>query len=249
MVSFDESHDESIEESESSSRNVSTVERWASVFAGAAMLTAAARKRNALGAVAAVGGLALLYRGASGHCPVYRAMGVSTAENVNPNATIQYEDGVRVERAVTVMRPAAELFRYWRDLTNLPHFMEHLREVRVIDEKRSHWTAEGPMGKTFEWDAEIINEVPNELIGWKSSEGSDVAHAGSVHFREVPGDHGTEVRVVMRYEPPGGRIGRVVAAILGEEPSMQVASDLRRFKRILETGEEPTVEGQPSARA
>lgn len=227
-------------------KNVGTAERWASLFAGSAFLTAAARNRNALGALSAAAGAALLFRGATGHCFVYQALGASSARA--SNATVPYGEGSRVERAVTILRPARDLYAFWRELSNLPRFMEHLEEVRVLDAKRSHWVARGPLGKTIEWDAEIINDVPNELIAWKSVEGSDIAHAGSVHFNELPAGRGTEVRVEIEYIPPAGRIGQGVAKILGEEPSMQVASDLRRLKRIIETGEEPTVEGQPSAR-
>ena len=117
--------------------------------------------------------------------------------------------------------------------------MSHLKEVRVLDEKRSHWVACGPAGYTVEWDAEIINDEPNALIAWRSLEGSDVDHAGSVRFVPAPGgagDRGTEVKVVMDYIPPAGRLGALIAKLFGEEPQQQIQEDLRKFKRIMETG-------------
>lgn len=230
----------------SARENVGGGERVASLFAGTALITAATRRRDALGALSALAGAALLFRGATGFCPVYQSIGLSSAPQTN--ATVPYGEGSRVERAITILKPAADLYTFWRDFRNLPRFMDHLHEVRVIDETRSHWVAAAPAGAEVEWDAEIINDIPNELIAWKSTEGSDVRHAGSVHFKELGHGRGTEIRVEIEYVPPAGRLGKTVARLFGEEPSMQVASDLRRLKRTLESGGEPTVEGQSSAR-
>jgi uncharacterized membrane protein len=127
--------------------------------------------------------------------------------------------------------------------------MEHLESVEVLDERRSRWRAKGPAGRHVEWEAVIHNEVPNELIAWKSTEDADVPNAGSVRFREVPGGRGTEVRVLLEYEPPAGRVGVAVARLFGEEPGIQVREDLRRFKQLVETGELPVSEipGQGAA--
>jgi uncharacterized membrane protein len=114
--------------------------------------------------------------------------------------------------------------------------MDHLESVTVLDESRSHWIAKGPAGTRVEWDAEIHNEVPNQVIAWRSLPGSEVANAGSVYF--IPTENGdTEVRVVMRYHPPAGRLGAAIAGLLGEEPSRQIAEDLRRLKQVVEAGE------------
>jgi uncharacterized membrane protein len=123
--------------------------------------------------------------------------------------------------------------------------MNHLESVTQLDSLRSHWVAKGPAGTSIEWDAEIINEIPNELIGWRSLEGSDVAHAGSVHFTAAPGKRGTYLEVILRYDPPGGKLSAKVAMLFGEEPSLQIGSDLRRLKQLLETGEIATTDGQP----
>jgi uncharacterized membrane protein len=148
-------------------------------------------------------------------------------------ASVRRGDGVRVDERIVLNRPRSEVYRFWRDLENLPRFMDHLESVTVLDEERSHWVAKAPAGTRVEWDAVIHNEIPNELIAWRSLEGSEVNNAGSVHFS--PTENGdTEVRVVLRYDPPAGRMGAAVAWLFGEEPSRQVAEDLRRLKQVVE---------------
>jgi uncharacterized membrane protein len=145
-------------------------------------------------------------------------------------------EGVRVDQRIVLNRPRGEVYRFWRRLENLPRFMDHLEAVAVLDERRSHWTAKGPAGSRVEWDAEIHNEIPNELIAWRSLQGSGVDNAGSVHF--MPTENGdTEVRVLLRYDPPAGKLGAAAARLFGEDPSRQVAEDLRRLKQVVEAGE------------
>ena len=145
-------------------------------------------------------------------------------------------EGLRVEQTVRIARPAEELYRFWRNLENLPRFMDHLESVRVLDERRSHWVARGPVGSRVEWDAEVHNEIPGQLLAWRSLPGAEVNHAGSVHFEPDAGDF-TLVRVILRYDPPGGRLGAGVARLFGEDPDTQVADDLRRFKQVMEAGD------------
>jgi len=217
--------------------NVSNPERWLSVIAGSAIAAYGLTRRSISGLVLAGLGGALVWRGASGHCNVYEALGVSTSgtEGQGDQVSVPYGRGIRVEKTVTVNAPPEELYAFWRDFTNLPRFLEHLEAVTVLDDKRSHWVAKGPAGTKAEWDAEIINEIPNELIGWRSVDGSQVDNAGSVHFTHTP--RGTEVKVVLRYDPPGGVLGAAVARLFGEDPAHQVQEDLRHFKQIVETGE------------
>lgn len=151
-------------------------------------------------------------------------------------------------QTVTIDKSPEELYRFWRDFENLPRFMKHLRAVRVLDDKRSHWIADAPAGQSVEWDAEIINEAANELIAWRSLPGADIGNAGSVRFEPAPAGRGTEVKVNLEYDPPAGALGMAFAKLLGEEPAHQVADDLRRFKQLMEAGEIPTTEGQPSGR-
>ncbi len=124
----------------------------------------------------------------------------------------------------------------WRDFENLPRFMEHLVSVRTESRLRSHWMAKAPAGTTVEWDAEIVNQIPGELIAWKSLAGAEVSNAGSVHFTDAPGERGTIVRVVLDAEPPAGKLGFVLAKLFGEDPDRQVREDLRKLKQLMETG-------------
>lgn len=159
------------------------------------------------------------------------------------------EKRVRVEKHVTIGRPAAELYGYWRKLENLPKVMSHLESVEELDETRSHWVAKAPAGRSVEWDAEIVQDLENERISWKALEGSDIENAGSVAFKELPHGRGTELSVVLAYEPPLGKVGATLARLLGEEPHRQLQDDLRRFKQLMETGEVATVDGQTSGRS
>jgi uncharacterized membrane protein len=123
--------------------------------------------------------------------------------------------------------------------------MEYLESVRQLDQRRSHWVAKGPAGRRVEWDAEIISEIPGELIGWRTLDGADVVSAGSVRFIPAAGNRGTHVRVRLQYDPPGGKVGAAIAWIFGKEPSQTILEDLRRFKQLMEAGEIPTTVGQP----
>jgi len=227
------------------------------MIAGGMLAAWALRRRDAVeGSAAAVGAAALLYRGATGHCHVYDALGVDHGTHrgtgiradrlSDTRQRLGGSRGIHVEESVTINRPIAEVFRFWRNFENLPQFMEHLDAVAVREEGISHWVAKAPAGMHVEWDARIINEVDNKLIGWQSLEGSSVATAGSVNFDET--EHGTRVRVHLQYDPPAGRLGALIAKLFGEEPNQTVREDLRRFKRLLETGEIPTTAGQPSGR-
>jgi uncharacterized membrane protein len=150
----------------------------------------------------------------------------------------------RVARSVTINQPVEMVYQFWRNFENLPRFMNNLDEVRVTDEQRSHWVAKGPAGASIEWDAQIINDQPNQLIAWKATDDADVPNTGSVRFLPAPGGRGTVVKVRIEYLPPAGEVGHAVAKMLGRSPEQEVREDLRRFKQIMETGEIPTTHGQ-----
>jgi uncharacterized membrane protein len=230
-------------------RNVGQTERLVSAVAGGAIALLGLRARSIPGLVAAVGGAALIHRGIRGRCPAYDALGVDTAhprrERNGAEPSEYFRRGLHLEEVFTVNRTPWELYAFWRNFEHLPRFMSHLGSVKVLDDRRSHWVARGPAGRTVEWDAEIINDEPNALIAWRSLENADVDNAGSVRFVPGPEGRGTQVKVVIDYIPPAGRIGSAIAYLFGEEPSIQVREDVRRFKRLMETGEVPTVDGQP----
>ena len=230
--------------------NVGQTERWVSGLAGGALALYGLTRRTWGGAVLALVGGTLIYRGSSGHCYMYDAIGVNTAEETNnPLVSVPAGHGIKVEKSITINRSPEELYRFWRNFENLPSFMNHLESVKTTDAIRSHWVAKAPAGRSVEWDAEVYNEKENELIAWRSLEGADVDNAGSVRFEPATGGRGTVVRVTLKYDPPGGALGALVAKLFGEEPSQQIEEDLRRFKQVMEAGEAPTTEGQPSGRS
>jgi uncharacterized membrane protein len=228
--------------------NITDRERVGSATIGAALVGYGLKRRDWVGALSAITGAALLYRGATGYCQISEAAGRNTRHGQDTKEALAGSRGVNVCEAVTIQRSASELYREWRNLEALPEKMRHLESVRELSDGTSHWEARGPAGKVFEWDAEILQDIPGKLLSWRSLPGADVISAGSVNFDEEPG-RGTRVTVRLQYDPPGGKIGAYVAWLMRQEPSQQIREDLREWKQRLETGEVPTTEGQPSARA
>lgn len=224
--------------------NVGEAERAACLFGGAALvgLGIGCGRPSAL-ALSLLGG-ALVYRGWTGHCDLYESLGMDTAGRGRAPATsVPARTGVKVEETFVVNRPAGELFRFWRNLENLPRFMKHLKSV-TVQGRRSHWVSQAPAGATVEWDAEIINEREGRLIAWRSLPGSQVDNAGSVHFMPVGG--GTRVEVTLKYRPPLGKVGAAMAKLFGEDPEQQIRQDVCRFKQVMESGRESAgVAGTP----
>jgi uncharacterized membrane protein len=215
--------------------NVGDWERWACIGAGAVLGIAAIRRawRGRASSGAAALGLALVGRALGGYCPVYGILGFSTAipgtRRVNSSV-----NGVDVRESIIIERPTEEVYAAWRDLERLPRFMRHLDRVEVIDDRRSHWVVRGPAGSTLEWDAEIVSDLPNQLLTWESMPGADIVSSGSVGFQSVDDGRSTAVSVGLQYEPPAGRVGALAAWLLGQEPSLQVPDDLETLKRALE---------------
>jgi uncharacterized membrane protein len=218
--------------------NVGKTERLISGVAGAALLllTFRARRLRPFLFPVATGLIAKALKGQEGKA-ARAGVGSRGGDRTSPVASVGRGEGIKVEESVTINRPVLEVYRFWRNFENLPRFMDHLEAVTVIDDVRSHWVAKGPAGTRVEWDAIIHNEVDDELIAWRSLPGSEVNNAGSVHFTPTPDGTGTDVRVVLSYEPPAGKVGAAVAKLLGEEPSKQVADDLRRFKQVMDSGD------------
>lgn len=233
---------------EGSAVNVGEIERLVCGIAGGALAVYGLRRRSIGGLCLTLAGTAVLHRGVTGHCNTYQALGITTNNTNAAESEAPVAKDVHVEKAIAIDKSPEELFSFWREFDNLPRFMKHLESVTCTGINRSHWIAKGPGGKNIEWDAEIYNEKPNELIAWRSLEGADIVNAGSVRFTPL-GVRGTEVRVVLNYNLPGGKISALFAKLFGSEPGQMIADDLRRLKQILETGEAATTEGQPSGRA
>ena len=176
-------------------------------------------------------------RGATGHCDVYQALDLDTSTSAgDTRRALGGGAGIHVDEAIVVNRGISELYAFWRDLENLPRFMPHLESVEQLTDTLSRWRARGPGGGTVEWNAEIINDLPNQLIAWRSLEGSDVVSAGSVNFDPAT-DDATRIRVRLQYSPPGGKIGGALARLIGRDAATEIREDLRRFKQLVETGE------------
>lgn len=203
---------------------------------GSALVSRNSNRRRVAAATAAVTGVTILDLRASQQLSSSPGFGDNTV-------------AVQVKKSITINRSPEELYRFWHDFQNFPRFMIDLESVQVISETRSHWVAKGPAGKRIEWDAEIVEDRPNELIAWRSLEGSDVENSGSVRFEPAPGKPGTVVQVVMEYHPPAGALGATFAKLLGANPKQQLHENLRRFKQLMETGEIITTEGQSAGRS
>lgn len=144
---------------------------------------------------------------------------------------------MNVTKTITVARPRSEVYAFWRDFQNLPRFMHNLESVENIGSKRSHWVAKGIAGADREWDAELIDDLPNERIAWRTVGDDDhIRHAGAVSFQPLGGGV-TEVQVDLTYDAPGGKLGAAIAKLFGEEPGQQIEEDLEQFKQVLETGD------------
>jgi uncharacterized membrane protein len=224
--------------------NVGDVERKVSLASGAILTLLGLARRDLPGFLIATVGGGLLYRGATGHCHTYELLGIDSAD---PQDKKLAGHGFHVVHSTNINKSPEELYAYWRKLDNLPNIMSHLESVRVVDSRRSHWTASAPgiVGGSIEWDAEITEDSPNERIAWQSLPDADVASRGSVEFRRLPGKRGTAVRVEMEYLPPAGALGKWLAKLFGEAPEQLIREDLRTFKRVMEIGEAVTTEGQP----
>jgi uncharacterized membrane protein len=224
------------------SRNSATeLERWVTLAASAAVMAYGLSRRTAAGTFLAVAAAPFAYRGATGQWP---RLPESYGASDDTKIALSGDGGTHVRESVHVQKPVEEVYRFWRQLENFPCFMSYLDQVNDLGNGRSHWVANGPAGLKVEWDAEIINEVENKVIGWRSLPGSEVVTAGSVNFSPAPDGLGTEVSVHLQYEPPAGKAGTLVASLFGREPSQTIHEDLHRVKDMLEAGETSSAPGR-----
>jgi uncharacterized membrane protein len=216
-------------------RNVGEVERTVSGLLGGALLMTGLFRRSWGGAILALTGAVLLQRGLTGHCALYQAFDANT--NEIGRRKVRTSSAIKVCKTIRIESSPEELYRFWRHFENLPRIMNQIESVEVINDRLSHWVAKtGPLGgPRVEWDAEVINEVENELIGWRSLRGSDIEHAGSVRFERTPDGRATDVTVNLQYAPPGGRFGAWIAKVFGEAPELKMEEDLQRFKESMES--------------
>ncbi len=172
----------------------------------------------------------------SGDAPLAQAKHPDATAVPDADSDAQASDTI-VGRTITINRPRAELYAFWRNFKNLPRFMENIERVDVVGPNRTHWVVKAPAGNMVEWDSIITDERADELIAWSTTDDSSIRHSGSVQFRDAHGGRGTEVIATIVYDPPGGAIGKAIAKLFQREPKTQARQDLRRFKQLMETGE------------
>jgi uncharacterized membrane protein len=210
-------------------RNMTDGERIGSTFLSATLIPVALRQRGfGRWALLAAAG-ALLYRGITGRCPAYEALEIDRRHR---RAGVSGNRGIRVESSVEIACPPRVLYDFWRNLSELPRVMRHIESITESGDF-SHWKVKGPLGKTLEWDAEIINDHPGNLIAWQSLPGASVDNAGSVRFEN--GKNGmTHLKVAFDFDPPAGPLGAAVAKMLGGSPQRLLDEDLASFKEFAE---------------
>ena len=221
-------------------QNVEMPERVGSIVAGSALVLWGLSRRSLGGVLLALLGGGLLHRGTTGYCALYRQLGINSRQ-MNDEAGVPGDKGIKVERTIRIARSPQEIYRFWRDLGNIPRFFEHVESVTPIDELRSHWIVKGPAGTHVEWTAQILTDREGELISWESLPGAEVQNAGSVRF-EPAEDGDTEVKVALQYYPPSGVLGAAIAKLFGESPEQQLDADLGRLKQLLESPQPVTAQ-------
>lgn len=214
--------------------NVGDGERVVSVVAGGALLLYGLARGAVGGLALAALGAGLAYRGLVGHSILYRRLGIDRTSHAG--GRVRGNLGIKLEQAVVVVAPPERVYGAWRNFSNLSRFMGHVERVEPLAAGRSRWTVRTPAGMKLTWDAEVINDVPNRLIAWRTVDTQLVEHAGSVAFEATPDGRGTVVRVSMQYDSPAGAVGQTVAAALGQDPQRQIEEDLLAFKRAIESG-------------
>jgi uncharacterized membrane protein len=213
-------------------QNVPRWERVASVLVGGGLIGFGASRRSIPGGLLALVGGGLVFRGVTGRCGVYRMRAVR-------------KSGVEFRRAVTIQCTANEVYELWRDLRNLPRFMERVERIEIESDRVSRWVVDvGP--KKLEWRAEIIEDTPGRRLRWRSIDG-DLDHEGTLDLVEAPGGRGTVVDVRMRYMPPGGvPVAGLLFGALRKLPGIQLAEELARLRMLIETGELATGARNPA---
>lgn len=220
--------------------NLKRYERALSLLGGAALALAGALRRGWMGLGLGLAGGGLLMRAATGHSVLLRLLGKNRAVvDSGARVAVPHQQGVRVEDTILIERSPNELYEFWRDFTNLAQFLPNVKSVEVYEGNRSHWVVDGPAGAAISWDAEIVNDVPDEVIAWRTVDGAIVDHAGSVRFHPTPDGSATIVQVAFEYAPAGGPVGVAAARLFGHAPEQQVAAALQRLKKLVDGGRRP----------
>ncbi|WP_454062361.1 SRPBCC family protein [Candidatus Nitrospira salsa] len=206
-----------------------------------------AMRRSGMGNIFSGVGAVLFFEGVKRYCSVDCSSDMNHGQQSNTNLLgrrkVNTEQAIKIQESILIQRPAVDLYQFWRNIENLPSILTHIHSVNVINEHLSHWMIETVSGgPTIEWDAKIINEVPNKRIGWSTLQDSDIDHAGSVVFETMPDGNQTQVTVTLQYVPPAGRLGSTILKVLGQDPKAKIVEDLQHFKERMEA---PVLNEQP----
>lgn len=218
------------------------VDRWATLFGGGLLLAWGLRRGGLGGLLGLALGGSLAWAGAAGRAPSMIEALTATEEEERLARERGWSAAAATAASITVLKPAEELYRRWRDQPGLAGILGHVDAIEAIDATRSRWTVHAPGGRTVSWVSRITEDEPGRRIAWETEPGADVRSAGWVEFSPAPGKRGTEVKALIVYEPPAGQLGRNVARLFREEPGVQLRDDLRRFKQEMETGGAATAE-------
>jgi uncharacterized membrane protein len=238
------------DEREATSRiNVGDVERWASAIGGGLLIAHGLRRGNFGGLALALLGGAMAYRGFTGHCQAYEALNIDTSGKHRADGDEHVHKGLLVKHTMTINRTPMEVYEFVKDPVNHHRYMEHVESVQAVGDGTFDWAIKGPMGTTWRFRSRHINEDPGHLVAWKTLPGGDIESAGTIRLVPAWDGRGTEVTMEINFEPPAGVVGLALGKLFGHDPDAQVRENLRRLKNLLEAGEIPTTEGQPSGRA
>lgn len=235
------SHDPLLSLRPTANQNISQLERLISAGLGGALVAGGLLRGRWSGLLMTLVGGSLLYRGASGHCTMYQQLGIDTCQAHGGSAqALPAVRGMFLRESIDIDRPAQELYTRWADLAHLPKILPHIRSVEPLGGGRSRWEADGPLGRRFRWEAEIINHRPGEMIAWQSLPGGDVQTAGSVRFTPHADQRSCTLTVTLQYHPPGGHLAAAIAEWLGHGMDQRLREDLQRFKEQMEAGNDET---------
>jgi uncharacterized membrane protein len=224
---------------EESQNNSPSAETWVSgamIAAGGLLVGYGLFRRNRSSLAMAAAGAAVLSRG------------IMMKNNPELGILPDTSTVVDVHRTVSIQKSKTELFRYWSQAENMPTFMIDVQSVTQTGPNRQHWKMNIPMGPTLEWDAEV-DEQEGERISWRTINNPPFQHFGSIEFEEGTHPGETIVHFSAHYALPGGLLTRGMAMMAGRDPEQMARENLRRFKRLMETGEIATTAGQPSGRS
>jgi len=222
--------------------------RGAQLVVGTGLLVRGLGQRSLGGTVTALGGAWLVSRGVGGPSGMKQALTARRNGSGQREAERTAAPETDVHRSITVGQSAADCYDAWRDPDTFSQVMGHVADVEAVDTDRSRWTVHGPYGQDASWETHVVESEPGELVRWETPTDAVLPNEGAVRFETAPGDRGTLVTLSVSFDPPGGTLGDRALQQLDIVPEKLAGQALGRFKSLVETGEFPTLEKNPSTR-